>query len=182
MIHIITSNAVPVRSIHDYTDNFQIVHHTKRVVPLPFSETKMKHIFQVYMQAEMDYEESEYENTIDYEFHIHEMDSIVHSLDEIANAIVVQWKKERDDDAEEETIIVTACAPSWNHAACRYIDKKIHAKGMDTGCMDLYRTLRIVDTASMKRIVSNTLNTDMISPEEPVPFAYAMDRALIGLV
>ena len=182
MIHIITSNSVPVRSIYDYIDNFQIVHHTKRPVPVPFSDMIMKHVFQVYIQAEMSYEESEYENTMDYEFYIHEMDSIVHSLDEIANGIIDQWKKEKASGEEEETIIVVACSPEWNHAACRYLDKRIQAKGLDTGCMNLYKTLHVMSTESMKKIVSNTLNTDMIYPEEPVPFAYALDRALIGLV
>ena len=161
MIHIITSNSVPVRSIYDYIDNFQIVHHTKRPVPVPFSDMIMKHVFQVY---------------------IHEMDSIVHSLDEIANGIIDQWKKEKASGEEEETIIVVACSPEWNHAACRYLDKRIQAKGLDTGCMNLYKTLHVMSTESMKKIVSNTLNTDMIYPEEPVPFAYALDRALIGLV
>ena len=182
MIHIITSNSVPVSSIQRYADNFMIVHHYKREVPSPFSEIKLRHVFQTYIQTDMEYDESEFQDSSDFEFHIHEEPSIIPSLDEIINAIVDQWKKERQEDDDVETIVVCACDMAWNRSAVWYMNKCLHARGVDVDCMDLYVTLRAGSADRIKSIISAQLDTEFIYPDEPVSFAYAIDRALIGLV
>lgn len=182
MIHIITSNHVPVTSIKHYVDNFMIVHHYKRQILLPYSDPKLKHIFQTYIQTEMDYPEDEFEDTAQFEFHIHEMSTMIESIDQIILAIYDQWKKIKDSGSDEDTMIICACVPEWNTSLCSYMNKIMHSKGMDTTCLNWYQALHAPSIESMKNIMTNRLGTKFIYPDEPVSFAYAIDCAMVGMI
>lgn len=183
LIHIITSNGVPVSGIEHYVDNFMIVHHYTRTVRAPYNESRQKHIFQTYLQPEMEVEEDDFKDTPTLEFHLHEVPLVKSALDEIAAAIYEQWKKERDaGDGDVETMIICACKMSWNRTCVSYLNKRLKARGMDVECMNLYVALRASSEDKLKEIMKSVLGTDFIYPDDPVSFAYAVDRALIGLV
>lgn len=182
MINIITSNIIPITSIKRYNNDFMFCHHYKRRVLLPFNETKVKHIFQIFHQTDMDCDVESYTNSTELEFNFIQKPTMLECLDDIASALCEQFDHQKDDDNPEEIMIVVACDISWNNQVVSYLNKALQSRGIDTTCLNLYQYLRIADYDKIKTMMKNILGSEFIYPEDPISFSYAIDRALIGLV
>ena len=72
MIYLLTSNAIPIKSIFEYNDNFILsLLHTVPIIPL--NQMKTKYIFDLFYHQEADVEslKEDYTDQSDIEFHFH---------------------------------------------------------------------------------------------------------------
>lgn len=189
MIHVITSNHIPVKSIRQYNDNFILCHHHTEAVPLPFSKTKMKHIFQIYHQDGVDAGEEDYKNTIDLNYSFFPVPIITECLNMILQSIMGFYAAEKmrvensddSEDSEEETVVIVACNPEWNRQVVKYLNDGFKSRKIPVECLDIYRHFSIVNTDKLTAMVKNILGSEFVYADEPISFSYALDRALIGM-
>lgn len=174
MTHIITSNLGTVGSIHQYQDNFIIVHlHVVHQAPLVNYTPHF--IYDVYYQDGMVLDE-DYESDNEVEFVLHPVASITEALDSITDDLVDDDYEEnkKDQDKTEERAIVTACNPSWNRQVTRYMNEQISSLGSSLEVMNLYTYMKIVNIDRLVQSLKASLNTEFIYPDEPISFAYAL--------
>lgn len=189
MIHVITSNHVPVKSIRQYNDNFIICHHRTELSLLPFSKTKMKHVFQIYYQDGIDVDEEDYKNTVDLNYSFLPVPEITECLDMILQSImgfyaVEKMRVENSDDSadsEEETVVIVACNPEWNRQTVKYLNEGFKSRKIPVECLDVFRHFRMSNAEKLATMVKNVLGSDFVYADEPISFSYALDRALIGM-
>lgn len=202
MLHIITSNRIPVSSLKDYTENFIICHKSKTAINVPYRDIAFQHQFSIYIQSGMEsqIESEDYISTIEEKFEEYQAKCISDVLEDIGGKISSnllcensrlaahrEGAGEADRKLVEEPMIICACDPSWNRMVHSYLNnyfkKHLLAKhGIAVECLNLYAYLKMVNDDTIKRMLKNILNTDFIYPEEPVSFSYALDRAMVGLV
>ena len=179
MLHIITSNIIPVKNIKDYNDNFILVHLFQKEVPGPYSIPRMKFDFHIFHQDEMELEQDEYLNTSDMEFHFNPEGDITQSLDQIVQTLDTWNEKyngndDTDQSNPEEFQIVVACDKSWNKQVVKYLKQKFHDTGLDMEPLDLFKFFGIVEYDKLKEMLKSNLGTEFIYPEEPISFSYAL--------
>lgn len=206
MLHIITSNRVPVNSLKEYSENFILCHKSKTEINVPYRDIVFQHQFSIYIQSGMNsqIESENYTSSVEEKFLEYQVPTISEALEDIGRNISDDLlsktfrrpnergtggknnKKQNDTDIEEP-IIFCACDPSWNHLACAFLNKyfrrNLLAKyGVNVECLNLFSYLKVVNDDAIKSMIKNILNTDFIYPDEPVSFSYALDRVMLGLV
>lgn len=185
MLHIITSNAVPVRNIKEYNDNFVICHLFQKEMNAPFSRMKMKYDFHVFHQDEMEFDQEEYMNSADMEFHFNSEPDITESLKAIIQTIdsyneKYNGKDGEDEDNPEEFQVIVACNKQWNKQVVKYLRQRFHDKGLDITPLDIYEYFGIVNMDKLKNMIQSALGSEFVYPEDPVSFSYALYMTFAG--
>lgn len=206
MLHIITSNRIPVNSLKEYSDNFIICHKSKTEINVPYRNIAYQHQFSIYIQSGMNsqIESENYTSSMEEKFLEYQVSTISDALEDIGGKISKDLlcendrrrsagrgrdkaDKDHENNTREEPMIFCACDPAWNHLACSFLNKyfrrNLLAKsGISVECLNLFSYLKVVNDDAIKSIIKNILNTDFIYPDEPVSFSYALDRVMFGLV
>lgn len=185
MLHIITSNAVPVKNIKEYNDNFVICHLFQKEMNGPFSRMKMKFDFHIFHQDEMEFDQEEYMNSADMEFHFNSEPDITESLKAIIQTIdsyneKYNGKDGEDEDNPEEFQVIVACNKQWNKQVVKYLRQRFHDKGLDITPLDIYEYFGIVNIDKLKNMIQSALGSEFVYPEDPVSFAYALYMTFAG--
>lgn len=185
MLHIITSNAVPVKNIKEYNDNFVICHLFQKEMNAPFSRMKMKYDFHVFHQDEMEFDQEEYMNSADMEFHFNPEPDITESLKAIIQTIdsyneKYNGKDGEDEDNPEEFQVIVACNKQWNKQVVKYLRQRFHDKGLDITPLDIYEYFGIVNIDKLKNMIQSALGSEFVYPEDPVSFSYALYMTFAG--
>ena len=184
MLHVITSNSVPVKSIYQQIDNFELCHLFQKESLYPFSQLKMKMDFHVFHQDEMDVDQDDYKNNAEMEFHFNSSEAIPAALDSIVQTIETYYEKYNSaDDAErnpEEFQILACCSYEWNQQAVKYLNNQFKEKGLDLEAVNVYKYFKAPSAEKLKAIIKETLNSDFIYPEDPISFAYSLYVMIMG--
>lgn len=184
MVHILTSNAVPIRSIREYNDNFLICHlSTSKIVV--FNPPKTCYNFHLYHQEEYDIStEGEYENTDDMKFLSYPVVGITEALDRIASSIIHEVEsippQAGEDDIPDEHIIAVACGYNWTPQVVKYLNTRFAEAECDLKCLNLYQYMKVVDIQKMANIVKQSLGSEFVYPEDPIAFSFSIHKAMMG--
>lgn len=183
MIHLLTSNLLPIRSIKDYNDNFVFCHiHTERIVPI--LTPTYRFIFEIYHQDEMVFDEDVYEDTEDFIFHFHPVATMTEALDQIAESMIQfeQAEASKDEDLRDELTFAVCCDYNWSRQVFKYMNSAFGDHDSELSCLDLYQYLKVPSTQKMKELIGSILNSEFIYPEDSISFGYAIHRAIDGRV
>ena len=191
MLHIITSNILPIRNIRSYTDNFVICHLFQKPSNIPYREIKYKYDFHIFHQDEMELETEEYMNSIDMEFHFIDKPDITQSLDQIIQTLQSLYEKyncnnnldetQQSEFDQEDFQVIIACDKNWNRQVFKYIQNKICDVGVDISIIDLYQYFNITNLDKLKSLIQSMLGTEFIYPEDPISFSYALYQTIQGI-
>lgn len=187
MIHVITSNIIPISSIKDYNDNFIISHLVMEPI-IPLAEDGYH--YRVYHQSEMSIDQ--YSAHDNFRFDYTETPDITNALDLITSTITAsiisgsasdtqttsQEGARPPEDDDEEVMVLVACDYNWNSQVVDYLNEKFAEESSDVTCLDIYEYLNDIDTEKLVQTLKQTLGTEFIYPEEPVSFGYAIHEAL----
>ena len=182
MIHIITSNNVPARSIKEYVDNFELVHMFKIFVPTPFIDGQVRNCFHIYHQPEMDLDQSEYVDNMQFKYSFFPSPLITSALDNIADSIQSKYEENQKSNSVEEMMVLVACKYAWNQQVCTYLNQYFSSYHMELECLNIYKYMKCASEESLKKIIQNILNSTYVYPEEPISFAYALNQAIASMI
>lgn len=177
MLHIITSNHIPINNIKTYTNNFVLTHLYRRNIPIPTKIPRTKLSFNIFHQPEMELDQDSYRDTVDMEFHFNECPDLTSSFDQIGESICSQYEKcfvADTDDSPEEFQIILACDKTWNQQGVKYLNSFFKEKGLDISVMNLYTYYGIVNYDKLKTLIQSVLNSEFIYPDDPISFSYAL--------
>lgn len=182
MIHLLTSNLLPIRSIREYNDNF-IFCHTRVERMVPVIQPKFRYIFDVYHQDEMVFD-SDYSDNEDFSFHFIPVSTMTEALDLISDQLmkIEQSEKSKNEDIRDELTVSICCDYSWSKQVVKYLNSCFADHDSELTCLDLYQYMKIPSVEKMKEFVSSILNTKFVYPEDPISFGYALHQAINGRV
>ena len=184
MIHLITSNQIPIKDIKQNADNFCFVK-TKIMISKVEIYEKTIFDFKIFYHDGMDM--TEWENiyqssplpTARLMYDFEPSPAIIAALDSIADEILQSYEIfKANDPSDEDFMIGVACYSKWNQQIVSYLDKKF--RGTDLSCFNLYRSLHITKTTELANIVKNVLQINYVYSEDPIAFAYAIYKAFFG--
>ena len=178
MIHVITSNGVPINSIYRNTDNFVVVDYFKHAeITAPCRNPHLFDVFNVYAQADtLNIVLEDLTDLKDFKINSNTYPLLSPSLENIADDIAAEWKAESEKDDTIEPIVVCACSYNWNRAAVSLLTRRMRAAGAPIEALNIYDVLRVGSTESLLKRLKMELDTEFIYPDEPVSFAYAIGR------
>lgn len=182
MIYLLTSNAIPIKSIRDYNDNFVLSLLHTEVSKVHRKQTKF-YQYDIFFQEEMDTEEfgkSDSNVTID----LHEYPDITTSLDRIAEMLITAENRQlaRDEDLAEEITLAICCDYDWNQQVVKYLNEYFAEQGSNLTAINLYRELHVASKDRLATTLKTVLNSEFIYPDDPIAFGYALHYALGGLL
>lgn len=185
MLHVITSNHIPINNIKTYTDNFVLTHLYQKSIGVPTRIPRTKLSFNTYHQPEMELDQESYRNTVDMEFHFNEYPDLTQSITQIAEVIMSSYKKtnitsddENAEDLSEEYQVIIACDKHWNQQVVKYINTIFEENGVDITAMNLYTYYNIINYDKLKTMIQSVLNSEFIYPDDPISFSYALYQFL----
>lgn len=181
MLYVITSNDVPIRSVHDYTGGYELslLHQFSS----PVMPGKMISSYDLFMQDETSLEDGlDSSHLIDIE--VHESPSIFSSLEEISELLRAAElsEEEKDEDIRSEIRVVCACKYQWNKEITRQLGSYLGDRDSEIIPINLFTEFHIPSMDRLANTLKTTLNTTFIYPDDPISFGYALYQALGGLL
>lgn len=182
MLYVITSNDVPIKSVHEYTGAYQLslLHQYPSAV---MKKGKMISVYDIFVQ-----DESSLEDGLDsshlVEIDIHESPSIFSSLEEIAAILRAAEIEEfeKDEDIRSEIRVVCACKYQWNREITRQLQEFLGNQDSEIIPLNLFTELHIPSMDRLVNTLKTALNTQFIYPDDPIAFGFALYQALGGLL
>ena len=105
-------------------------------------------------------------------------------LDDIAGMIAAyqEYNLSQDEDDQEELNVIVVCEKQWNKEVVRYLNRALADRIEDIedypNVLDLYQYLKITSKDNLVNILTQTLNTKFVYPDDPIAFGYAIYETL----
>lgn len=185
-LHIITCNPLVGKSIKEYIDNFLICHLTTKLM-VPYTEPQ--YVFTIYHQDGMELEEfEEYISEPGYQYNFVPCEGITTALDMIAEDIMndevdLELDKEDSDDNPDELILtVVTQTPAFNRQFSTYLNRIFRENESEVKALDFYQYMKITNIQHIENVIKSQLQTEYVYPEDPVSFAYCLEKIMNGVV
>ena len=174
MIHVITTNEIDINSIHDYVDNFVIVHLQAQDI---YAGVKpiTKYIFDVYHKDGMKFDDDEYESSSTFVYNFHPMQGIVPTLNAISSTVESAPENDYDD-----THVALATTHVLSPKFRKYLDEKFTEDEVDVKVLDLLQYMHMPRLEYLTRSVKSILNSEFVYQDDPIAYSYAVYMAIIG--
>lgn len=179
MLHIITTNDFPCKNIEfDPGKNFIIVHSYN--VPMNVSTIiSDRIIYDIYYQEEMNTTQifEEYQSSNEMEFNLYPMDSVLETMNSICNCLLDYLPEDTGDDLDDFKVFV-ANEPQRNNQIIKYLSNHFSELNqlLDTplDIESLTKSYKRTSLADLTKLVKSTIGSDMVYPEDPISFSYAV--------
>lgn len=176
MIHVITTNDFDINSIHDYVDNFVIVHLQVKQLFVGLRPIT-KYVFDVYHQDGMKFDEDEYESSSTFEYNFHPIEGLVPTLDVISSTVERAPQNQTDYD---ETYVALALKNNLATKFKRYLDDNFAEAEVDIKSLDLLQYMHMLKLDHLTHLIKSLLNSEFVYQDDPIAYAYTVYMAING--
>lgn len=188
MIHVITTNPIDISSIHNYAENFIIVHLTQKFL-MPFADGSLGYYFKIYHQDGMDLSDyDEYLDAPNFKYEFIPVPTITVALDGIAEDICnseidLELDAEDADMIPDELILATCSStPMITSMICKYLNNQLKENESDVSALNLYKYLHMVKLSQIADSMKMQLGTEMVYEEDPVAFSFVLNKLMNGVI
>lgn len=187
MIHILTTNPMDMRTIHENIENFVLCHVYQKPM-LPYADKSMGYVFKVYHQDGMDLSEyDEYLNEPNFSYEFIPVPAVTVALESIMKDICdseIDLELDgEDNDCSPDELIFAVCGSSSKLTSmiCKYLNTQFQENDSEVVTMNLYKYMHRTKIDQIADIMKMQLNTTMVYEEDPVAFSFVLFQLINGM-